>query len=213
MDPVKFLSTKMNWVPKRALVVLEQLARRIPRVQQLMELEYDKVMTDFEGSLNPYRDEFPINTSIPTSGREHAEILTELRSMQVKEAARWQDGFATGAVYHGDDEHIDFLNQVYALHSQSNPLHADLWPSSTKFEAEIVSMTAKMMGADIAAEESALGLGTEICGTVTSGGTESILLAMKTYRDWARVKKRIHRPNMVMAETRSEERRVGKESR
>jgi len=38
----------------------------------------------------------------------------------------------------------------------------------------------------------------EICGTVTSGGTESILLAMKTYRDWAREKSGIMAPEMVL---------------
>jgi glutamate/tyrosine decarboxylase-like PLP-dependent enzyme len=36
-----------------------------------------------------------------------------------------------------------------------------------------------------------------IVGTVTSGGTESILLAMKTYRDWAREKRGITRPEMI----------------
>ncbi|MCF6237601.1 MAG: aminotransferase class V-fold PLP-dependent enzyme [Candidatus Marinimicrobia bacterium] len=201
MDPVKFLSTKMNWVPPGLMTILEKLLRKIPRVQQMMEAEYDKVLTDFEDSLNPYRDVFPINKRIPPEGREHSDVLTELKAMKTREAARWQDGFASGAVYHGDAQHINFLNQVYALHSQSNPLHADLWPSTTKFEAEIVSMTANMLGAEIAVQNSALGLGTEICGTVTSGGTESILLAMKTYRDWARDQKGIRRPNMVVPET------------
>ena len=54
-------------------------------------------------------------------------------------------GYVSGAVYHGDPEHIAFLDQVYALNSQTNPLHADLWPSTTKFEAEIVAMTADML--------------------------------------------------------------------
>ena len=101
---------------------------------------------------------------------------------------RWQDGYASGAVYHGDATHIDFLNQVYAIHSQSNPLHSDLWPSAAKHEAEVVAMTAHMLGAQ--GDE-------EICGTISSGGTESILLAMKTYRDRARAERGIHKPEMV----------------
>ena len=100
----------------------------------------------------------------------------------------WKDGFVSGAVYHGDPEHIEFLNKVYAINSQSNPLHADVWPSATKFEAEIVAMTANMLG----------GVGQDICGTVSSGGTESIMLAMKTYRDQARQEKGITRPEMVV---------------
>jgi sphinganine-1-phosphate aldolase len=76
---------------------------------------------------------------------------------------------------------------VYAINSQSNPLHADVWPSATKFEAEIVSMCANMLG----------GEGQDICGTVSSGGTESIMLAMKSYRDWAREAKGITKPEMI----------------
>jgi glutamate/tyrosine decarboxylase-like PLP-dependent enzyme len=43
--------------------------------------------------------------------------------------------------------------------------------------------------------------GDEIVGTVSSGGTESILLAMKTYRDWARQAKGITRPELVAPTT------------
>ena len=109
------------------------------------------------------------------------------------EESSWQKGYVSGAVYHGDREHIDFLNQVYALQSQSNPLHTDLFPSASKFESEIVSMTAAMLGSQ--------GTDDDICGAVSSGGTESILLAMKTYRDWAKETKGITRPEIVIPAT------------
>ena len=89
-----------------------------------------------------------------------------MEAMREREQDRWEDGFASGSVYNGDPEHIAFLNEVYALNSQANPLHADLWPSTVKFEAEIVAMAAHMLG-DVDG----------VCGTVSSGGTESILLA------------------------------------
>ena len=79
-------------------------------------------------------------------------------------------------------EHIDLLHEVYALSSQTNPLHSDLWPSITKYESEIVSMTAHMLGASEVASRS----GDHVCVTVSSGGTESIFMAIKTARDWAR---------------------------
>jgi sphinganine-1-phosphate aldolase len=60
-------------------------------------------------------------------------------------------------------------------------------------------MTAKMLGADRAGMGS--GSANEICGVVSSGGTESILLAMKTYRDWARDQKGIRRPEMIVPVT------------
>ena len=56
-----------------------------------------------------------------------------------------------------------------------------------KFENEVVSMTASMLNGD-----------SEVVGSLTSGGTESILMAMKTYRDMAReLKPRITNPNVV----------------
>ncbi len=112
------------------------------------------------------------------------------------EQARWKDGFASGSVYHGDDEHIAFVNQVYNAQSQSNPLHPDLWPSAARFEAEIVAMTAHMLGAG--AIDAPFGSEHGICGSVSSGGSESILLAMKTYRDWARAKRNITAPEIVL---------------
>jgi glutamate/tyrosine decarboxylase-like PLP-dependent enzyme len=102
-------------------------------------------------------------------------------------------------VYHGADDHVEFLTKVYAINSQSNPLHADLWPSVSKFESEIVSMTANMLGAGQSGAEP--GTPEEICGVVSSGGTESILLAMKTYRDYARDKKGITEPQMIVPTT------------
>jgi sphinganine-1-phosphate aldolase len=100
----------------------------------------------------------------------------------------------SGAVYHGDDEHVAFLTRVYATFSQTNPLHADLWPSVVKYEAEIVAMTADMLGAKWVDDG-------PVCGVVSSGGTESIMLAMKTYRDWARATKDIKRPRVVAPES------------
>lgn len=59
--------------------------------------------------------------------------------------------------------------------------------SHRKFENEIVAMTASMLHGD-----------EETVGNVTSGGTESILMAMKTYRDRARkMNPDIKKPNIV----------------
>jgi glutamate/tyrosine decarboxylase-like PLP-dependent enzyme len=138
----------------------------------------EAIASMLEPDLKPYRHRFPVHARLPAHGRDRAGLLAELTAMTEAERPRWQDGFASGAVYHGGSEHIEFLNRVYALFSQGNPLHADLWPSVTKFEAEIVAMTAAMLHGGSAAAPRA-------CGTVTSGGTESILLAMRTYRDVA----------------------------
>jgi len=39
------------------------------------------------------------------------------------------------------------------------------------------------------------------CGLTTSGGTESIIIAMLAYREWGRKVKGITKPNIVVAHT------------
>ena len=134
-------------------------------------------LDDIRASLKPYRGRVDAFARLPERGRARSDVLTELADLAEAEREAWLSGHASGAVYQGDPEHVAFLSEAYALHSQSNPLHVDLWPSATKFEAEIVSMTAGMLGADATEDP--------IVGTVSSGGTESILLAMKAYRDHA----------------------------
>jgi glutamate/tyrosine decarboxylase-like PLP-dependent enzyme len=172
--------------------------KAIPFVRKKIQKEYDGVMKDLEGVVKPYKDRTFSFSRIPEKGRAKEDIIREMEALNAMEESKWKKGFASGAVYHGDEEHIDFLNQVYALNSQSNPLHSDLWPSTVKYEAEVVSMTASMLGAG---ENGESGPGGKICGTVTSGGTESILLAMKTYRDWAKAQKGITRPEMIVPVT------------
>jgi sphinganine-1-phosphate aldolase len=154
--------------------------------------DLDPLVDALEVELRPYRETHRSYTRLPATGRPRDEILAEMRDLAAREEPKWRAGFASGAVYHGDAEHIAFLNEVYAVNSQSNPLHPELWPSAVKYEAEVVAMTASMLGGG---ED---GLRT-VCGTVTSGGTESILLAMRTYRDQARAERGITEPEILVA--------------
>ncbi|MEX0679516.1 MAG: aminotransferase class V-fold PLP-dependent enzyme [Pirellulales bacterium] len=154
------------------------------------------ILAPLDEMMHPYRERFEIFSQLPARGRDRAEILGQMDQLEHLERSKWKGGFASGSVYHGDGEHIAFLNSVYALQSQANPLHADLWPSAAKFESEIVAMTAHMLGAGQI--DAPFGSEDGICGSVTSGGSESILLAMKTYRDWARDKRGITQPEIVL---------------
>ncbi|MBF0452463.1 MAG: aminotransferase class V-fold PLP-dependent enzyme [Candidatus Magnetomorum sp.] len=179
---------------EKHLTVVDKYIRNVPFVEKYLEQEYDGIMDDLESMLKPYKESSMSFSALPVMGKSHDDILSEMASMAEKESGKWSDGHVSGAVYHGDADHIDFLNRVYAMNSQSNPLHSDIWPSANKFEAEIVSMTANMLGAGTIA----CNPDNQICGTVTSGGTESILLAMKTYRDRARIEKGITQPEMIV---------------
>ena len=187
------MTEKVKWMPNGLAHFLEKFLRKLPSVKKEIENQTNSMAGDLESMVKPYTGKFQTHSKLPASGIDRKDILNELKKITSLEEKRWKDGLVSGAVYHGDSEHIDFLNEVYALQSQSNPLHSDLFPSASKFESEIVSMTAQMLGADKTDDE--------VCGVVTSGGTESILLAMKTYRDRAREVNGIRRPNIVIPVT------------
>ena len=87
---------------------------------------------------------------LPEKGRNQEDILHELRAVAAREDARWETGQISGSYYHAGKDHFAFLNQVYGLFSHVNILQRDMCPSGTKFEAEIVAMTASMLHGDAA---------------------------------------------------------------
>ena len=192
---IEEISEKLGWLPAPVTRFIEKRMKKIPSVKKMLDAENAKTMKVLEHSLKPYDGKYDKYASLPATGLSHEKILGDIQSMHDLESVRWKEGYVSGGIYHGDQEHINFLNKVYALQSQSNPLHSDLFPSATKFEAEIVSMVAHMLGKGKTADS------VEVCGTVTSGGTESILLAMKTYRDKAREEKGITEPEMIVPVT------------
>ena len=185
----------LNLGPLEPLVArIYRYAKRLPMVRDRLEAEYAPIMDELRKSAKPYAGKVESYPTLPEEGVPREDVLRELRTLDEREAGRWQDGYVSGAVYHGDPQHIAFLNEAYAITSQTNPLHSDLWPSIAKYEAEIVSMTATMLGAERA-------VGANVCGSVASGGTEAILLAMRSYRDWARDTKGIGSPELVVPTT------------
>jgi sphinganine-1-phosphate aldolase len=105
--------------------------------------------------------------------------------------ARWQEGKTWSLVYHLGDELTAFLRDAHNMFFSENGLNPMAFPSLKQFEAEVVSMTAGLLGGD---EQTA--------GNMTSGGTESILMAVVTAREWARATRPgITTPEMVLPAT------------
>jgi sphinganine-1-phosphate aldolase len=143
----------------------------------------------------PYKGRFQSYNRMSRQGRDKEDILNEISAMAAEENEKWKNGKVSGTFYHAGDEHREFLNKVFSLYSHVNVLQVDLCPSMSKFESEIVSMTAAMLNADAV---KAVNPGDEVCGNVTFGGSESIMLAMKVYRDRARVENNITEPEVIL---------------
>ncbi|EPY41658.1 sphinganine-1-phosphate aldolase [Angomonas deanei] len=125
---------------------------------------------------------------LPKEGFSHEKVFELVKTMHSNLDKDYADGGFSGAVYHGGQEHTKFMNEVMAMFQWSNPLHSDIFGATRKMEAEIVSMVIHMYNGHLLPSA---------CGVVTSGGTESILMAMKTYRDWARDTKGITNPSVI----------------
>ena len=146
----------------------------------------------------PYKGRLESHDRLPGRGRDKDEIFTELASMVEEENANWNNGRVSGTFYHAGEKHRAFLNKIFTLFSHMNTIQFDLCPSMFKMESEIISMTAKMLHGDAVKDHHP---GDEVCGTVTSGGTESIIMAMKVYRDQARAEADIKDPEIIMPRT------------
>lgn len=92
----------------------------------------------------------------------------------------------SGIVYANNDHHLNNMTAVFRKYATSNPLHPDIFPEVREMEIDVINMVRNMFKGD-----------PDVCGNVTSGGTESILLAMYTYREWGRKNYGITRPNIV----------------
>jgi sphinganine-1-phosphate aldolase len=146
----------------------------------------------------PYKGRFESYQAIPEKGRNKDDIIKELSTMSKEENAKWKTGQVSGTFYHAGDEHREFLNKIFSFFSHVNTIQFDLCPSMSKFESEIIAMTANMMHGDAVKAHNPED---NVCGTVTSGGSESIAMAMKAYRDKAQSEKGITSPEVIMPKT------------
>jgi glutamate/tyrosine decarboxylase-like PLP-dependent enzyme len=146
--------------------------------------------------LYPYSERYAVNRGMPSEGRSRDAVLAEIRQMSAEEDSRAHEGKISGSIYSGDPEHYAFLNEVFGHYSHANVLQRDMYPSATRFEGEIIAMTADMLhggpmhGAAVA----------DVCGVLTSGGTESLMNPLLVYREWGR-ERGITTPNVVMPVT------------
>ncbi|MBQ2448766.1 MAG: aspartate aminotransferase family protein [Peptococcaceae bacterium] len=124
----------------------------------------------------------------PEQGRSYAEILAQLESFAADDP-NYKDARTWSLVYYKDEEYTQFLAEAYAKYFSANGLNPTAFKSLKRFEKEILGFTAELLHVD----ENA-------CGVVTSCGTESCMLAVKTYRDLGR-SKGIRKPEMIIPET------------
>nr|CAB3266030.1 sphingosine-1-phosphate lyase 1-like [Phallusia mammillata] len=162
--------------------------KRFPIIRSIVEDKMKPVLHEVSATkLFPLKPGMTYKNVMPYVGKSHTSILREVDEYLSLDTVDWSKGNVSGTVYGGDPDLTLVASTMYHKFAWSNPLHPDVFPSLRKMEAEVVRMTCSLFNGDPNAS----------CGFVTTGGTESILLACKTYRDWA-YSKGIKKPEMVI---------------
>jgi len=124
---------------------------------------------------------------IPQKGIPKEKIFQKLEELRSNDLD-WRSGRAFGYVFDAGVEVMEVGKQAYSMFLTENALDFTVFPSLLQLENDLVSMASTHVGGD-----------EEVVGNFTSGGTESIILAVKTARDWARANRPdVHTPELVL---------------
>jgi glutamate/tyrosine decarboxylase-like PLP-dependent enzyme len=113
---------------------------------------------------------------------QHGSDWTALEARMREYAARdvdWRSGRAAVYVFHAGEDVLRVARDAYALFQSENALGPLAFPSLRRMEEEVVGMGLDLLHAPDDAR-----------GNMTSGGTESIFLAVQCCRDQARAQGR-----------------------
>ncbi|HEX4491372.1 MAG TPA: aminotransferase class V-fold PLP-dependent enzyme [Acidimicrobiia bacterium] len=127
--------------------------------------------------------------SLPSHGRSFDDVLAELHARKERDA-RWRDGRTFGLVYDGGEEVEAVGAAAAALYLHDNALNTIAFPSLGAMQSEVVRITADLLHGD-----------EQVAGFMTSGGTESILMAVLAARERGAQERDIDEPEIVLANT------------
>ncbi len=127
---------------------------------------------------------------LPAKGSSWETLKPLMESLKSNDYA-WKSGRLPLYVYWRDEELYRVAKEASSLYFVENGLGKRAFPSAQKLEHDVISMVLNLMQADEAA-----------AGSFTSGGTESIFLAVKSARDFgARNRAALGKSKMVLAHT------------
>ncbi|HEY1960543.1 MAG TPA: aspartate aminotransferase family protein [Polyangiaceae bacterium] len=126
---------------------------------------------------------------LPKRSSPRESVLEALEKARASDAS-WKTGKTFSLVYWAGDDVLELLQNAFFRYFSENALSPMAFPSLRRFESEVVAMSCALLGH------------ADASGAMTSGGTESILMAVKTARDWAREKMpHVREPEMVVPES------------
>jgi glutamate/tyrosine decarboxylase-like PLP-dependent enzyme len=127
----------------------------------------------------------------PTTPLSKQELLETLRAYRQRDV-RWREGRVMAGVYDPGLEVEGIAKAAYMEFLSENALYPNFYPSLIALENDVVNAMKSLLRAP---KDSGC------CGNFTSGGTESIMLAVKAARDEARALRNVTAPEIVVCRT------------
>ncbi len=124
--------------------------------------------------------------AIPANGMSAQSISTAFDQMSTQDV-RWRDGKAFSLAYNAGPDVLAVAEEAYRRFSGANALNTAAFPSLRQMQGEVLEMAGVWLGST-----------TNSAGYFTSGGTESILMAVKAARDQFQSDSSITHPNIVL---------------
>lgn len=124
--------------------------------------------------------------SLPDHGTPSHELFARMRERKAADAD-WRGGRTWSLIYPAGEEVDAVLHEANNLYLYENALNPFRFPSLADMEKEVVAMTARLLNGP-----------PEASGSMTSGGTESILHAVRVARDRAKAERGVTEPTLVI---------------
>lgn len=160
---------------------------RAPGVRDKVQRDVQEAISKLESKLVAQGPGTSRYLTLPKEGWTPEQVQGELLKLNEMEHVRWEDGRVSGGVYHGGSELIKLQSAAFEKFIVANPIHPDVFPGVRKMEAEIVAMVLAMFNAPPGS-----------AGVMTSGGTESILMACLSAKQKAFHERGVTEPEMYV---------------
>jgi glutamate/tyrosine decarboxylase-like PLP-dependent enzyme len=118
-----------------------------------------------------------MGVTLPEKGTNWAALKSEMQS-RAQNDVKWRDGKTAVYVFNAGPDVAEVQKEAYTMFMSENGLGPMAFPSLKQMEDEVVGMGLSLLHAPEGA-----------AGNITSGGTDSITMAIKTARDFARKEK------------------------
>jgi glutamate/tyrosine decarboxylase-like PLP-dependent enzyme len=123
----------------------------------------------------------------PETGKNREQVLAELQARKAEDKS-WRDGRVFSLAYFAGEEAYTLAKEAYTLYMTENGLNPSVFPSLRSMESDVVGMAVDLTHGP-----------TEATGVMTSGGTESIAMALYAAREYARVhRSAVREPEVIV---------------